>query len=65
MAIGGDGDSTVGVEIAKNADETKEGKAALLEAAKTAITQAVDMTVQKLEMPPPKDPKSSKAPRKK
>lgn len=64
MAIGGDGDATVGVEIAKNADEIKEGKAALLDAAKSAITQAVDMTVQKLEMPPPKDPKK-KAPHKK
>jgi hypothetical protein len=50
LALGGDGDATVGVEINANADVDKEGKPALLDAAKEAMRQAVDMTVAKLRM---------------
>jgi hypothetical protein len=60
MAIGGDGDSLIASEIRKNEDPDKEGKALLLEATKVAIKQAVDMTVTKLMLPPPKEKKAKK-----
>jgi hypothetical protein len=50
MAIGGDGESRIATEIGRQSDETKEGKSLLLEAAKIAVTQAVDMTVTKLAL---------------
>jgi hypothetical protein len=50
LAIGGDGDAQVGVEINANADVEKEGKPALLDATKEAVRQAVEMTVAKLRM---------------
>jgi len=50
MAIGGDGESQVGAEIAAHTDEEKEGRALLIDASKEAIQQAVDMTVNKLNI---------------
>ena len=50
LAIGGDGDAQVGVEIGANANIDKEGKPALLDATKEAVKQAVDMTVTKLKL---------------
>src|SRR3954469_4445285 len=50
LALGGDGDATVGVEIDANAEIEKEGKPALLDATREAMRQAVDMTVAKLKM---------------
>lgn len=51
MAIGGNGESQVGAEIGAHADVDKEGKPLLVDAAKEAIKQAVDMTVAKLQLP--------------
>ena len=50
MAIGGDGESEAGAEIGKTADLDKEGKALLLDVSREAIKQAVDMTVNKLNL---------------
>jgi hypothetical protein len=50
LAIGGDGDAQVGVEIGAETNADKEGKPALLDATKEAVKQAVDMTVAKLKM---------------
>jgi hypothetical protein len=50
MAIGGDGEANIASEVGRQLDEEKEGKALLLEACKTAITQAVDMTSTKLAL---------------
>jgi hypothetical protein len=50
MAIGGNGDATVGVEIAPDANLDKEGKPALVDATREAVRQAVDMTVMKLKI---------------
>jgi hypothetical protein len=50
MAIGGDGESEVGAEVGKNSNVDREGKQLLLECAKVAVTQAVDMTVAKLAL---------------
>ncbi len=50
MAIGGDGESQAGAEVGKTADLDKEGKALLLDVSKEAIKQAVDMTVNKLNL---------------
>ncbi len=50
MAIGGDGEGEIAAEVGKNADLDKEGKALLVECAKVAVTQAVDMTVTKLKL---------------
>ena len=50
MAIGGDGESSVGAEIGKNEDQDKLGKSLLIDASKEAIKQAVDMTVTKLNL---------------
>lgn len=50
LAIGGDGDAQVGVEIGAHANVEQEGKPALLDATKEAVKQAVDMTVTKLRM---------------
>ena len=60
MAIGGDGDANIAAEIRKSEDDVVEGKKLMMEAATTAIKQAVDMTVAKLELPAPKDPKAKK-----
>ncbi|MEO6951436.1 MAG: hypothetical protein ABI321_06465 [Polyangia bacterium] len=60
MAIGGDGDANVAAEIRKTEDDAVEGKKLMMEAATSAIKQAVDMTVTKLELPAPKDPKAKK-----
>jgi hypothetical protein len=59
LAIGGDGDAQIGVEIGANANVEKEGKPALLDAAREAVKQAVDMTVTKLKIGA-KKPKLSK-----
>jgi hypothetical protein len=50
MAIGGDGDAQLSAEIGKQANVEAEGKQLLGEATKTAITQAVDMTLTKLKL---------------
>jgi hypothetical protein len=50
MAIGGDGESEVGAEVGRASDVDAEGKKLLLECAKVAVTQAVDMTVAKLNL---------------
>src|SRR5205823_4217976 len=50
MAIGGDGESEIGQAVGRNADLDGEGKKLLLEAAKVAVAQAVDMTVAKLNL---------------
>jgi hypothetical protein len=50
LALGGDGGATVQAEINKTADPEKEGKPLLMDAAKEAIRQAVDMTVNKLKI---------------
>ncbi len=50
LAIGGDGDGEMKVEIGRQADVEKEGKALTLDCAKVAVTQAVNMTVQKLNL---------------
>jgi hypothetical protein len=50
LALGGDGDAQVGVEIDANASVDKEGKPALLDATREAMRQAVEMTVAKLRM---------------
>jgi len=60
MAIGGDGDSTIAAEIRKTESEEVEGQKLLAEATKAAITQAVDLTVAKLKLPPPKEAKAPK-----
>jgi hypothetical protein len=60
MAIGGDGDSLIAADIRRDENAEKEGKELLAEAAKVAITQAVDMTVTKLTLPPAKEKKPAK-----
>ena len=50
MAIGGDGEGEIAAEVGKNADLDREGKSLLVECAKVAVTQAVDMTVTKLKL---------------
>jgi hypothetical protein len=50
LALGGDGGATVQAEINKNADVEKEAKPLLMDAAKEAIRQAVEMTVNKLKI---------------
>jgi hypothetical protein len=50
LAIGGDGRATVAAELGKNEDPEKEGTSLLLDATKVAITQAVDMTITKLNL---------------
>jgi len=68
MAIGGDGESEVGAEVSKQSNVDKEGKQLLLECAKVAVTQAVDMTVAKLaltEKPEKSAAKKKPAPKKK
>jgi hypothetical protein len=64
MAIGGDGESEVGAEVGKQSNIDKEGKDLLLECAKVAVTQAVDMTVAKLALTE-KPEKTAKKPKKK
>jgi hypothetical protein len=49
MAIGGDGESNAGVEVGKQADLEREGKALLLDCTKEALRQAVEMTLNKLK----------------
>jgi hypothetical protein len=50
VAIGGDGEASAGAEVGKQADLDKEGKALLLDVSRDAIKQAVDMTVNKLNL---------------
>jgi hypothetical protein len=50
LALGGDGESSVMAEVNKNADLDKESRPLLMDAAKEAIRQAVDMTVNKLKL---------------
>jgi hypothetical protein len=50
LAIGGDGDATLQAEIGKQDDVDKEGKALMLDCAKEAIVQAVNMTATKLKV---------------
>ena len=50
LAIGGDGESQVAAEVGKQADLDKEGKALLGEATKVAVGQAVEMTLNKLDL---------------
>jgi len=65
VAIGGNGESTVGTEIGKTADVEREGKPLLLDAAKEAIRQAVDMTVTKLNLAAKSEAAGPKKPKKK
>jgi hypothetical protein len=60
MAIGGDGDAVIAAEIRKTDNEEAESNKLLAEATKVAITQAVDMTVTKLKLPPPTEQKKRK-----
>jgi hypothetical protein len=60
LAIGGDGESEANLEIGKQADPDKEGKSLLLDCARSAITQAVDMTLTKLNAPAPPAPRKPK-----
>jgi hypothetical protein len=50
LAIGGDGESQVATEVGKQADIDKEGTALMAEATKEAIRQAVEMTLNKLDL---------------
>jgi hypothetical protein len=50
LAIGGDGESSVATEIGKQADVDKEGNSLLGEATKEAVRQAVEMTLNKLDL---------------
>ena len=49
LSLGGDGESTIKVELGKRSDVEQERRALLLEASKSAMIQAVDMTLRKLE----------------
>jgi hypothetical protein len=49
LAIGGDGESEIAAEIGPSADLDKEGQKLLVECAKVAVAQAVDMTIAKLK----------------
>ena len=60
MAIGGDGDAIIAAEIRKTDDEEKESHKLIAEATRVAITQAVDMTVTKLTLPPTAEKKARK-----
>jgi hypothetical protein len=50
LAIGGDGESSVAAEVGKQADIGKEGGNLLAEATKEAVRQAVEMTLNKLDL---------------
>lgn len=50
IALGGDGESTIQAEIAGTTDIEVEGPKLLAEAARSAVTQAVDMTLAKLQL---------------
>lgn len=50
LAIGGDGESQVAAEIGKQANIDKEGTTLLTEATKEAVRQAVEMTLNKLDL---------------
>ncbi len=49
LSLGGDGESTIKIELGKRSDVEQERRALLLEASKAAMIQAVDMTLRKLE----------------
>jgi hypothetical protein len=50
LAIGGDGESRVQTEIGKQADVEKEGKSLMADCTKEAVRQAVEMTLNKLDI---------------
>lgn len=50
LAIGGNGESQVGQEVGREANLDQQGKSLLLDCAKDAIKQAVDMTLAKLDL---------------
>ena len=50
LAIGGDGESRVSTEIGKQADVEKEGKSLMTDCTKEAVRQAVEMTLNKLDL---------------
>jgi hypothetical protein len=50
LAIGGDGESQVAAEVGKQANIDKEGRSLLGEATKVAVGQAVEMTLNKLDL---------------
>jgi hypothetical protein len=50
LAIGGDGESRVQTEIGKQADVDKEGKSLMTDCTKEAVRQAVEMTLNKLDL---------------
>jgi hypothetical protein len=50
LAIGGDGESTIAAEVSRSANLEKEGKSLLGEATKVAVAQAVEMTLNKLDL---------------
>lgn len=50
VAIGGDGDAMVGADVGRQEDLEREAKVLLLDCAKEAVKQAVDMTVHKLNL---------------
>ncbi len=50
LSLGGDGESTIKVELGKRSEVEAEKRALLLEASKAAMIQAVDMTLKKLDV---------------
>ena len=65
IAIGGDGESQIGAEIGEHADEEKEARGLMREAAREAMKQAVDMTLAKLNLAGKRVKASAKSARKK
>lgn len=60
LSLGGDGESTIRIELGKRSEVEDEKKKLLLEASQAAMIQAVDMTLRKLEVGPTPDKKSPK-----
>jgi hypothetical protein len=50
LAIGGDGESSVAAEVGKQADIDREAGKLMEEATKEAVRQAVEMTLNKLDL---------------
>jgi hypothetical protein len=50
LAIGGDGESSVAAEVGKQADVDREAQNLMHDAAKEAVRQAVEMTLNKLDL---------------
>ena len=61
VGLTGDGEAEVGAEVSANADLDAEGKAVLIDAAKTSVAQALDELVVKLKRGVPSGPPKAKA----